>query len=132
MLNGKILNLVIMESLVKKKQKGAILELKQRHLKKVSICINTPYLTRKIQLLGLDEVLSWLFVGGYLELMDELRNNIALLRLAIGSPVGRNDGTKNLESSCVGSALMECLVDMIDLVDVDGIQLVENDTVTFD
>ncbi|GJT07270.1 hypothetical protein Tco_0841732 [Tanacetum coccineum] len=40
---------IIMESLVKKKQKGAILELKQRHLKKVSICINTPYLTRKIQ-----------------------------------------------------------------------------------
>ncbi|GKD69381.1 putative reverse transcriptase domain-containing protein [Tanacetum coccineum] len=35
---------VIMESLVKKKQKGAILELKRRHLKKVSICINTPML----------------------------------------------------------------------------------------
>ncbi|GJW05821.1 hypothetical protein Tco_1568244 [Tanacetum coccineum] len=49
MLNGKILNLVIMESLVKKKQKGAILELKRRHLKKVSICINTPYPTRKIR-----------------------------------------------------------------------------------
>ncbi|GKC40755.1 hypothetical protein Tco_1053139, partial [Tanacetum coccineum] len=33
---------VIMKSLVKKKQKGAILELKRRHLKKVSNCINTP------------------------------------------------------------------------------------------
>ncbi|GJS41415.1 hypothetical protein Tco_0566458 [Tanacetum coccineum] len=41
--------LVIMESLVKKKQKGAILELKRRHLKKVSNCINTPYPTRKIR-----------------------------------------------------------------------------------
>ncbi|GKC38049.1 retrovirus-related pol polyprotein from transposon TNT 1-94 [Tanacetum coccineum] len=40
---------VIMESLVKKKQKGAILELKRRHLKKVLICINTPYPTRKIR-----------------------------------------------------------------------------------
>ncbi|GJS17592.1 retrovirus-related pol polyprotein from transposon TNT 1-94 [Tanacetum coccineum] len=34
MLNGKVLNHVIMKSLVKKKQKGAILELKRRHLKK--------------------------------------------------------------------------------------------------
>ncbi|GKC95323.1 hypothetical protein Tco_1160765, partial [Tanacetum coccineum] len=34
---------------VKKKQKGAILELKRRHLKKVSNCINTPYPTRKIR-----------------------------------------------------------------------------------
>ncbi|GKA05780.1 hypothetical protein Tco_0684900 [Tanacetum coccineum] len=48
MLNGKILNLVIMESLVTKKQKGAILELKRRHLKKVSNCINTPYPAKKI------------------------------------------------------------------------------------
>ncbi|GJU82632.1 retrovirus-related pol polyprotein from transposon TNT 1-94 [Tanacetum coccineum] len=40
---------VIMESLVKKKQKDAILELKRRHLKKVSICINTPYPSRKIR-----------------------------------------------------------------------------------
>ncbi|GJT52343.1 hypothetical protein Tco_0978500 [Tanacetum coccineum] len=40
---------VIIESLVKKKkQKGAILELKRRHLKKVEICINTPYPTKKI------------------------------------------------------------------------------------
>ncbi|GKB11394.1 hypothetical protein Tco_0845317, partial [Tanacetum coccineum] len=39
----------IMESLVKKKQKGVILELKRRHLKKVSKCINTPYPTRKIR-----------------------------------------------------------------------------------
>ncbi|GKF09640.1 hypothetical protein Tco_0043864, partial [Tanacetum coccineum] len=38
----------IMESLVKNKQKGTILELKRRHLKKVSICINTPYPIRKI------------------------------------------------------------------------------------
>ncbi|GJR51151.1 hypothetical protein Tco_1401672 [Tanacetum coccineum] len=38
---------VIMESLVKKKQKGAILELKRRHLKKVLNCINTPYPERR-------------------------------------------------------------------------------------
>ncbi|GJR88490.1 retrovirus-related pol polyprotein from transposon TNT 1-94 [Tanacetum coccineum] len=37
------LGLVIMESLVKKKQKGTILELKRRHLKKVQNCINTSY-----------------------------------------------------------------------------------------
>ncbi|GKB92188.1 hypothetical protein Tco_0964460 [Tanacetum coccineum] len=40
---------VIMKSLVKKKQKGAILELKRRHLKKVPNCNNTPYPTRKIR-----------------------------------------------------------------------------------
>ncbi|GJW94514.1 hypothetical protein Tco_0174186 [Tanacetum coccineum] len=40
---------VIMESLVKKKQKGAILELKRRYLKKVLNSINTPYPTRKIR-----------------------------------------------------------------------------------
>ncbi|GJR62326.1 hypothetical protein Tco_1504488 [Tanacetum coccineum] len=40
---------IIMESLVKKKQKGAILELKQRYLKKVKFCINTPYPAKKIR-----------------------------------------------------------------------------------
>ncbi|GJU64014.1 reverse transcriptase domain-containing protein [Tanacetum coccineum] len=34
---------VIMESLVKKKQKGAILELKRRHLKNIIFCTYTPY-----------------------------------------------------------------------------------------
>ncbi|GJY84486.1 hypothetical protein Tco_0497862 [Tanacetum coccineum] len=37
------LDLVIMESLVKKKQKGAILELKRRHLKNTIFCTYTPY-----------------------------------------------------------------------------------------
>ncbi|GJY60571.1 retrovirus-related pol polyprotein from transposon TNT 1-94 [Tanacetum coccineum] len=45
----KALVTIIMESLVKKKQKGAMLELKQRHLKKVSNCINKPYPPRKIR-----------------------------------------------------------------------------------
>ncbi|GJS99958.1 hypothetical protein Tco_0821128 [Tanacetum coccineum] len=40
---------LIMKSLVKKKQKGAILALKRRHLKKVSNCTNTLYPIRKIQ-----------------------------------------------------------------------------------
>ncbi|GKD47570.1 hypothetical protein Tco_1276546, partial [Tanacetum coccineum] len=41
-LDGVTCLTVIMESLVKKKQKGAILELKRRHLKKVKIYTNTP------------------------------------------------------------------------------------------
>ncbi|GKD49735.1 hypothetical protein Tco_1278711, partial [Tanacetum coccineum] len=40
---------VIMESLVKKKQKGAILELKQRHLKNTIFCTYTPYPAMKIR-----------------------------------------------------------------------------------
>ncbi|GJQ91143.1 hypothetical protein Tco_0002282 [Tanacetum coccineum] len=40
---------VIMESLLKKKQKGAILELKRRHWKKFEFCINTPYPAKKIR-----------------------------------------------------------------------------------
>ncbi|GKB02332.1 hypothetical protein Tco_0830421 [Tanacetum coccineum] len=40
---------VIMKSLMKKKQKGAILELKRRHLKKVSNYNNMLYPTRKIR-----------------------------------------------------------------------------------
>ncbi|GKA46757.1 hypothetical protein Tco_0739640 [Tanacetum coccineum] len=40
---------IIMESLVKKKQKGAILELKQRHLKNTIFCTYTPYPAMKIR-----------------------------------------------------------------------------------
>ncbi|GJT75557.1 hypothetical protein Tco_1042282 [Tanacetum coccineum] len=40
---------VIKESLVKTKQKGAILELKRRHLKKNVNCYNTSYPAKKIQ-----------------------------------------------------------------------------------
>ncbi|GKB13615.1 hypothetical protein Tco_0847538, partial [Tanacetum coccineum] len=39
----------IMESLVKKKQKGAILELKRRHLKNTIFCTYTPYPAMKIR-----------------------------------------------------------------------------------
>ncbi|GKB44204.1 hypothetical protein Tco_0889146 [Tanacetum coccineum] len=42
-----------------------------------------------LSILGLDEVLSWLLVGGYLEVIAVLKNILALLRLAIGSSVGR-------------------------------------------
>nr|GEV99905.1 hypothetical protein [Tanacetum cinerariifolium] len=41
--------LVIKESLVKTKQKGAILELKQRHLKNIIFCYYTPYPAMKIR-----------------------------------------------------------------------------------
>ncbi|GKE77405.1 reverse transcriptase domain-containing protein, partial [Tanacetum coccineum] len=41
--------IVIMESLVKKKQKGAILELKRRHLKNTIFCTYTPYPAIKIR-----------------------------------------------------------------------------------
>ncbi|GJZ45245.1 putative reverse transcriptase domain-containing protein [Tanacetum coccineum] len=40
---------LIMESLVKKKQKGAILELKRRHLKNTIFCTYTPYPAMKIR-----------------------------------------------------------------------------------
>ncbi|GJS52532.1 hypothetical protein Tco_0625894 [Tanacetum coccineum] len=40
---------VIMESLVKKKQKGAILEFKRRHLKNSNFCTYTPYPAIKIR-----------------------------------------------------------------------------------
>ncbi|GJU87399.1 hypothetical protein Tco_1294945 [Tanacetum coccineum] len=40
---------VIMESLVKKKQKGAIRELKRRHLKNTIFCTYTPYPAMKIR-----------------------------------------------------------------------------------
>ncbi|GJZ46641.1 hypothetical protein Tco_0594237 [Tanacetum coccineum] len=40
---------LIMESLVKKKQKGAILELKRRHLKNTIFCTYTPYPVMKIR-----------------------------------------------------------------------------------
>ncbi|GKB26314.1 hypothetical protein Tco_0865715 [Tanacetum coccineum] len=42
-------NLVIMESLVKKKQKDAILELKRKYLKNTIFCTYTPYPAMKIQ-----------------------------------------------------------------------------------
>ncbi|GJW27266.1 putative reverse transcriptase domain-containing protein [Tanacetum coccineum] len=45
--------------------------------------------------------------SGNLELIDVLGNIIALLRLAIGSPVGRNDGTTNLELGYVDSTDMD-------------------------
>ncbi|GJR76699.1 hypothetical protein Tco_0089064 [Tanacetum coccineum] len=40
---------IIKESLVKMKQKGIILELKRRHLKKIVNCYNTPYPAKKIR-----------------------------------------------------------------------------------
>ncbi|GJR53930.1 hypothetical protein Tco_1404451 [Tanacetum coccineum] len=46
-ITGKLL--LIMESLVKKKQKGAILELKRRHLKNTIFCTYTPYPAMKIR-----------------------------------------------------------------------------------
>ncbi|GJR94169.1 hypothetical protein Tco_0266343 [Tanacetum coccineum] len=48
---------VIMESLVKKKQKGAILELKRRHLKNTIFCTYTPYPTMKIRCVNRDKVI---------------------------------------------------------------------------
>ncbi|GJR05827.1 zinc knuckle CX2CX4HX4C containing protein [Tanacetum coccineum] len=49
-LDGVTCLTVIMESLVKKKkQKGAILELKRRHLKNTIFCTYTPYLAMKIR-----------------------------------------------------------------------------------
>ncbi|GJS07493.1 hypothetical protein Tco_0364289 [Tanacetum coccineum] len=41
--------ILIMESLVKMKQKGAILELKRIHLKKIIFCTYTPYPSMKIR-----------------------------------------------------------------------------------
>ncbi|GJV31209.1 hypothetical protein Tco_1391609 [Tanacetum coccineum] len=46
---GNELKIVNMESLVKKKQNGAILELKQRHLKNTIFCTYTPYPAMKIR-----------------------------------------------------------------------------------
>nr|GEW90207.1 hypothetical protein [Tanacetum cinerariifolium] len=40
---------IIKESLVKAKQKGAILNLKQRHLKNIIFCYYTPYPAMKIR-----------------------------------------------------------------------------------
>ncbi|GJZ46681.1 hypothetical protein Tco_0594277 [Tanacetum coccineum] len=48
-LDGVTCLTVIMESLVKKKQKGAILELKRRHLKNTIFCTYTPYPAMKIR-----------------------------------------------------------------------------------
>ncbi|GJT63566.1 hypothetical protein Tco_1015046 [Tanacetum coccineum] len=62
------------------------------------------------------EVLSWLFIGGNFKFISILRNIIALLRLAIGSSVGRNNGTINLESISVDGA--------VDMVDMDAIEKV--------
>ncbi|GJX36191.1 hypothetical protein Tco_0247748 [Tanacetum coccineum] len=47
--SNKLLETIIMESLVKKKQKGAILELKRRHLKNTIFCTYTPYPAMKIR-----------------------------------------------------------------------------------
>ncbi|GKD87961.1 hypothetical protein Tco_1359115, partial [Tanacetum coccineum] len=46
---SRIRRIVIMESLVKKKQKGGILELKRRHLKNNIFCTYTPYPAMKIR-----------------------------------------------------------------------------------
>ncbi|GKE13861.1 putative ribonuclease H-like domain-containing protein, partial [Tanacetum coccineum] len=63
--------------------------------------------------LGLDKLLSWLFIGGNLKLIVVLRNIIALLRLVIGSSVGRNDGITNPKSSCVNDAVGCCGTTMV-------------------
>ncbi|GKC37125.1 hypothetical protein Tco_1049509, partial [Tanacetum coccineum] len=63
------------------------------------------------------EVLSWLFIGGNFKFIAILRNIIALLRLAIGSSVGRNDGTINLESICVDGAVdMDAIEKVVDYI----------------
>nr|GEZ55167.1 protein multipolar spindle 1 isoform X1 [Tanacetum cinerariifolium] len=46
---GQSLHFVIKESLVKTKQKGAILELKRRYLKNIIFCYYTPYPSIKIR-----------------------------------------------------------------------------------
>ncbi|GJY73029.1 hypothetical protein Tco_0477460, partial [Tanacetum coccineum] len=48
-MNPTLLEGVIMESLMKKKQKGVILELKQRHLKNTIFCTYTSYPAMRIQ-----------------------------------------------------------------------------------
>ncbi|GJV49492.1 hypothetical protein Tco_1439704 [Tanacetum coccineum] len=48
-LTGNSVIPIIMESLVKKKQKGVILELKRRHLKNTIFCTYTPYPAMKIR-----------------------------------------------------------------------------------
>ncbi|GKE29846.1 hypothetical protein Tco_1445230, partial [Tanacetum coccineum] len=47
---------------------------------------------------GLDEVLIWLLVVGYQEVNAMLMKAIALLILAVGLSVGKNDGTTGPES----------------------------------
>ncbi|GJU89469.1 hypothetical protein Tco_1301892, partial [Tanacetum coccineum] len=91
----------IMESLVKKKQKGAILELKRRHLKKVEICINTPYPAKKIRCISANssqervlinslsgEVKESLFVvnDGIINLTDKLEQREVLVSPAAITP----------------------------------------------
>ncbi|GKC02414.1 hypothetical protein Tco_0994024 [Tanacetum coccineum] len=84
----------------------------------------------------LDEVLSWLLVGGYLDANVMLMKAIALLRLAIRSSPGRNDGTARPKSSCgntsygccgtdgacrVVKVLVKAIVDTVmDCTEVDG------------
>ncbi|GKE59349.1 hypothetical protein Tco_1498534 [Tanacetum coccineum] len=48
--------------------------------------------------LGLEDVLSWLLVEGKRDAITVDINGIALLRQAIGSSPGRNDGTTRHES----------------------------------
>ncbi|GKB80038.1 hypothetical protein Tco_0946933 [Tanacetum coccineum] len=47
--SNNVILYLIMESLVKKKQKGAILKLKRRHLNNTIFCIYTPYPAMKIR-----------------------------------------------------------------------------------
>ncbi|GJY23631.1 hypothetical protein Tco_0397289 [Tanacetum coccineum] len=78
--------------------------------------------------LGLDEVLSWLLVGGYREANVVLMNVITLFRLATGSSEGRNDGTTSSESSCGNevNSIVEQLVKVVDDTEIDCCNLEES------
>ncbi|GJS29978.1 hypothetical protein Tco_0490598 [Tanacetum coccineum] len=62
---------------------------------------------------------SWLFMGGNFERYTKLKKIIALLRLAIGSTVGRKVGIAS-----------PCLIGSVDMV--DKLHMVECDTVIDD
>ncbi|GJW31091.1 hypothetical protein Tco_0051123, partial [Tanacetum coccineum] len=70
----------------------------------VGICFCSSESEVLARVLGLDEILSWLLVYGYLEVKVVLKNIIAILRLAIGSSVGSKVGIANPESGDVGLA----------------------------
>ncbi|GJW95878.1 hypothetical protein Tco_0175550 [Tanacetum coccineum] len=61
------------------------------------LLVNTASLIFEGRVLGLDEVQSWLFVGGNFERYTKLKKIIALLRLAIGLSVGRKVHSSEVE-----------------------------------
>ncbi|GKE40696.1 hypothetical protein Tco_1464101, partial [Tanacetum coccineum] len=72
------------------------------------VCLQCVRLQAKEIKLVLDAVLSWLLVGGYREVNVVLMKAIALLRLAIGSSVRRNDRTTSPESNYGNDACGDC------------------------